>query len=215
MTCSPASGQLTVAMTTIRKARARTEKECCISSRSKPHSCSQMTHKYSFHFFQISPFYLYLLYVWCLCLNWVKKLIVKLGSSPSFGLEQSLCCSSLHQFHYHLCKFHWKRKPPQLRPSVLDPVMDPGNQLGNIANFEFQNKLETRRATDQIKSEDVEREAQSVCQVCHCINNTISYMYNIFCILECIVNLICFPPQTCNTGRDIGLSLDKEVIEHS
>jgi len=37
--------------------------------------------------------------------------------------------------------------------------MDPVNQLGNIANFEFQNMLETRRATDQIKSEDVEREA--------------------------------------------------------
>lgn len=129
-------------MTTIRKARARTEKGCCLNSKCKPYPCSQITHTYSFHFFQISPFYLYLLYVWCLCLNWVKKLIVKLGSSPFFSLEQSLCCSSLHQFHYRLCKFHWKRKPSQLRPSVLDPGMDSVNQLGNIAHFEFQNMLE-------------------------------------------------------------------------
>lgn len=51
-------GQLPVAMTTMGKDQTKTEKKCCMSSRSKPHPCPQISHKYSSHSFQIPPFYI-------------------------------------------------------------------------------------------------------------------------------------------------------------
>ena len=58
VTQPPAPWQLTTAMTTSRKAHTRTEKESCISSKSKPHLCFQIIHEYSSHSFQFPPFYL-------------------------------------------------------------------------------------------------------------------------------------------------------------
>ena len=55
MTRLPVPGQVPVAMTTVGKAQTKTEKKCCMSSRSEPHP-PQRSHKSSSHSFQIPPF---------------------------------------------------------------------------------------------------------------------------------------------------------------
>ena len=79
-----ATGQLTTAMITTGKACSRTEKESCISSRSRPHSYSQITPEYSYHSFP--PIY------WVSLLNWVEKLICELSSFFSILWSLNKAC---------------------------------------------------------------------------------------------------------------------------
>ena len=58
MTHPPAPWQLTIIITITRKVQTKTEKECCTSSRFKPHLCSRISHEYSSLSFQYTPFYL-------------------------------------------------------------------------------------------------------------------------------------------------------------
>ena len=75
------------------KARARTEKGCFLSSRSKPHPCSQLTHEYSSLSFQFPPFYLHcpIYMVTQLKLNWKVDLWTvpasPFGNWMKFGLS--------------------------------------------------------------------------------------------------------------------------------
>ena len=97
MTHPPVPWQLKIAMTTTRKAHTRTEKESCISSRSKPHSFSQITHEYSSHSSQIPPFHFNpSIYLMSLPeLGWEVDLRTRFLLLHSLAIEWSLCCSSL------------------------------------------------------------------------------------------------------------------------
>ena len=83
----PAPWQLTVTMTTTRKAQTRAEKDSCIHSGSKPCPCSWITHDYSCHPRKALHFTSAFLYMWCLSLNQVEKLIFELNSEARAGFS--------------------------------------------------------------------------------------------------------------------------------
>ena len=108
----PAARQLTIAMTTTRKAHIRTEKS--VESVLGPHHApvSQITCEYS-HSFQLSPFYLdCLIYLMSLLkLSWEVDFESWVPSSLSFCHWISFVLFQFqHWFQYRLCKFDWKKK---------------------------------------------------------------------------------------------------------
>lgn len=107
MTQSPAPWQVTVTMSTTIKARTRMAKESWISSRSKPHPCSQVSHDY-FSLSNFLPFTLTLLYICYLCPKWAENLTCKQGSCFTLFWPLHEACAFPVLFCYWLWESHWK-----------------------------------------------------------------------------------------------------------